>query len=511
MEYGKPIVFDEGLREAFELPLKKYPTLQKAFLSDCENDNEEVVFFSKFFIPLCSVMYYLVNKDFAVFEGFVKFIEDLGEIKSIPRLDSDEIFEVLSRLSTHNALCVLERINFTDGTYTELKESLEEGDKRRFVTALKDCNTTPISPILKTLNIPLIIIQKIVALECEATKVNFESDKLLSKWAWYKVQKLFQELFGNRIKTIGSNTIRVELPEGVEAEIEIDEEEEGVVDAELVWFLYDLIIGLFSCFKGEGVLDENAINVIEYIMKQSPFEDRYQQHQDYWRNGGTDGEFLSFITRHKNHFSKELVSEITTSINDDSIEEAELIEEQTTLIEEDGQKETAADYGQIIPSELSEEQNKIIGDFDIWHTYFYKDSKQSEDHCTITNEKFNAIEADKRAKNLEAFIKLLAREYCIAPDKGTMKSCAYAFTGIDFIAYRGFHVQPVFWNKEKVDILLFICTKFFKKGKKADFVKAVKVFHVEDVYEAMQNPSKVADEFNRPKFLKEFQKIFGEL
>ena len=342
MKDNKPIIFDDGLREAFELPLKKYPTLQKALLEVFENENEEEVFCGKIFIPLCSVMHYLINKDSAVFEGFVEFIEDLGEIMSIPRLDSDEVFEVLSRLSTHNALCVLERNNFTDGTYTELKKSLVEGDKRRFVSALKDCNTTPISPILKVLNIPLIIIQKIVALESEATKVNFESDELLSKWAWYKVLKLFQELFGNRIKTNGSNTIRVELPEGVEAEIEIDEEEEDVVDAELVCFLYDLIFGLFSCFKGEGVLDENAINVIEYIMKQSPFGDRYQQHQDYWKNGGTDGEILSFITRHKDYFSNELASEITTSINDDSIEEAEVVEEQTTPIEEVVQKKNSS-------------------------------------------------------------------------------------------------------------------------------------------------------------------------
>jgi hypothetical protein len=406
----------------------------------------------------------------------------------------------------------LERNNFSDGTYTELKKSLEEGDKRRFVTALKDCNTTPLSPILKTLNIPFILIQKIVALECEATKVTFESDELISKWAWYKVGKLFQELFGNKIKTIGSNTIRVELPEGVEAEMEFDDEAEEVVDAEFVWFLYDLFFGLFSCFKGEGVLDENATNVLEYIMKQSPFGDRYQQHQDYWKNGGTDDEFLGFITRHKNHFSDELIREINTSFKDnDSFEEAEVIEEQATPIEEDVQSKTATDYGQIIPSKLSKEQKKIIDDFEIRPTYFKDEPNKSDDHCTITNEKFNAIDAEKRAKKFEAFIKLLARECCIAPDKVTMKSCAYAFTGIDFKAYRGFHVQPVFWNKEKIDILLFICTKFFKKGKKADFAHPMDIFNVKEEYQALQNPSKEAEEIDRPTFLRGFKKHFGEL
>ena len=179
MEGNKPIIFDDGLREAFEHPLKKYPTLQKVLLTDSENENEEDAFISKIIIPLCSVMYYLINKDAAVFEHFVKFIDDLGELKSIPRLDSNEIFETLSQLSFRNALLVLERNNFTDGTYTELKESLEEGDKRRFVTTLKDCNTTPSSPILKFLNIPHLVIQKFAALELEATKADFESNELL--------------------------------------------------------------------------------------------------------------------------------------------------------------------------------------------------------------------------------------------------------------------------------------------------------------------------------------------
>ena len=445
MEDSKPIIFDDGLREVFEHPLKKYPTLQKVFLADYENKNEEDVFSSKLLIPFCSVMYYLINKDAVVFEGFMEFVDDLGEIKSIPRLDSNEVFETLSQLSIHNALKVLERNNFTDGTYTELKESLEGGDKRRFVTDLKDCNTTPISPILKVLNIPRMIIQKFDVLEYEVTKARFESDELLSKWAWYKARKLLQELFGNRIKTIGSNTIRVELPEEFEVKIQFDEEEEEVADTEWVCFTYDLFFGLFSYIKGEGILDENAINVIEYIMKQSPFEERYQQHQNYWKNGGTDDEFSAFITRHQDYFSDELVSEMKSSLNDnDSYEEAEVIEEPQSTPQfeepasEDSQPErlSAADYEQtFFPTHNSFEQETTMKDVPLYpdskygfipEDYFNQkiDNAHPDDHYELVDEII-----DEGEEMFVGFVNYIAKHQYIENDNKTKALFAYRLSG----------------------------------------------------------------------------------
>lgn len=478
MEDSKPIIFDDGLKEAFEHPLKKYPTLQKVFLADYENKNEEDVFSSKLLIPFCSVMYYLINKDAVVFEGFMEFVDDLGEIKSIPRLDSNEVFETLSQLSIHNALKVLERNNFTDGTYTELKESLEGGDKRRFVTALKDCNTTPISPILKVLNIPRMIIQKFDVLEYEVTKARFESDELLSKWAWYKARKLLQELFGNRIKTIGSNTIRVELPEEFEVKIQFDEEEEEVVDTEWVCFIYDLIFGLFSYIKGEGILDENAINVIEHIMKQPPFEERYQQHQDCWKDGGTNDEISAFITRHQDYFSDELVSEMKSSLNDnDSYEEAEVIEEpqSTPQIEEPAAEEVKEkvnrdEENDSVSSPKTKERWRL-------QKYLCRDpglDKDSQlDYCK--GFKKSIVEAgDAGDRALTKFIQYLADNKYIDNDKINKNSFAYALTGRG--NFRKMKIITVRWHHKKddtrkvpesVSVLLYISSNLFdsEKGK----------------------------------------------
>lgn len=504
MKDSKPIIFDDELREAFERPLKKYPKLQKVLLTDSENENEEDAFISKIIIPLCSVMYYLINKDAAVFEYFVKFIDDLGELKSIPRLDSNEIFETLSQLSIRNALLVLERNNFTDGTYTELKESLEEGDKRRFVTTLKDCNTTPISPILKFLNIPHLVNQKFAALELEATKADFESNELFSKWALYKVRKLLQELFGNRIKTNGPNTIRLELPEGVEAIMQFEEEEDECVDTELVLFFYDLFFGLFSCINGEGVLDENEINVIEYILKQYPFEKWYEQHQDYWKNGGTDGEFLSFITRHKDYFSNELVNEINSSFKDnDSFEEAEVIEEpQSTLQIEEPIAEKTKDTP--IPGKsdfIEQEPTKEEG-------HLYPNSRYGfipEDYFSQKIDKAHPLDHYNLVKEIQEkgeemffdFITYLVDEQYIENDDKQKALFAYRLTGR--LRPKDDDLPTVWWsgkNNSPKELLYIIryCVDF---GSKKKFSKQMKDFFEGPVWPA-KNYSTIADWADTP-------------
>ena len=181
--------------------------------------------------------------------------------------------------------------------------------------------------------------------------------------------------------------------------------------------------------------------------------------------------------------------------------------DEPSLEEPQPEQLSAADSNQTPPRSGKRIHSKEIDDFDISPNYFNNPPKDSDDHCKITNEEFYKIDTEKRAKNLEDFIKLLARTGCIDPDKTTMKSCAYAFTGIGFSSYRGFHVQPVYWHTDKVDILLFICTKLFKKNKKnTNFAKALEVFHV-----TAKNCTNRAESIIGTEFDVDFTKIFGKL
>ena len=217
---------------------------------------------------------------------------------------------------------------------------------------------------------------------------------------------------------------------------------------------------------------------------------------------------------HFKFISKKMGVDVELIINGESLGATEVStltidSNEPATVEPQPEQLSVADINQEIPKKFTKKQKDIINNFDIRDTYFEVDPDESPDYCTIVNEKFKNIDKVERAKKFEAFIKLLVRQHCIAPVNVVMQSCAYNFTGIEFQS--PYEHVPVFWNKEKVDILLFVCTKFFKKGKKADYLKAVKLFNVKEVYEDMQNPSKITKEFNRPKFLMEFHKIFGEL
>lgn len=217
----------------------------------------------------------------------------------------------------------------------------------------------------------------------------------------------------------------------------------------------------------------------------------------------------SSIPRKDLVYSPDKEEDLTVDENTSIMPPCNQDDEEPASIEPQPEQLSAADYNQEIPEKFTDEQKNTINNFFIKDTYFKVTPDKSPNYCTIVNKKFNDLDEVERARKFEAFIKLLAKQRCIAPINVVMQSCAYDFTGIGF--KDPYEHVPVFWNKEKVAVLLFICTKFFKKGKKADFAKPVKMFHVEDVYKAMQNPSAAAEGFNDPEFLMKFQKIFGEL
>ena len=178
------------------------------------------------------------------------------------------------------------------------------------------------------------------------------------------------------------------------------------------------------------------------------------------------------------------------------------------------EKEPSCVNDQIIPDLLTKEQKDMIKDFTIRETYF--DGNQEDDHsqfphCVIKNEKLNGIDAKERAKRFEALIKLLARSHCICPSNEVMKSCAFALTGIGF---KALEPKPVYWNPEKVDILLFVCQKFYNSGERSattDFKTALEVFHVSENSQKLSNKSAEGSKVNDAYFGKDFNKIYPEL
>jgi hypothetical protein len=340
MKDSKPIIFDDELREAFERPLKKYPKLQKVILKQPDETDNEDIFFTKLLIPYVSVMWYLCTHDSAVFDAFMAFIKDLGALESIPRLKTDGVFEVLSHLSSRNASILLSKIECTDGSYSELLDSLENGDKTRFVAALKDCNTTPINPPLKIFQKSILIEEKLNKLEFYLGSPQEIREDFFSKPDDYYVNNIIKEIFGFAFAPEESNEFVQAFANGMKAAKRLNSAENN--DNGLTAILYDFMLGLFSSLKGKDVLNDDAVDVMNYILKRPPFGNEYYHYQKYWENEGSDDEAEKFLARYPQLQIHKLLQETNPNVEDEeSGEEAEVVEEpqSTPQIEEPNKEE----------------------------------------------------------------------------------------------------------------------------------------------------------------------------
>lgn len=193
----------------------------------------------------------------------------------------------------------------------------------------------------------------------------------------------------------------------------------------------------------------------------------------------------------------------------------------TGQIEESVQQEpqpeqlSPVDYNQVIPDSLTTEHRDIIKEFEIGKKYFtHKKRNYALSHCTILNEGFNLLTDEDKANRFNRLIQLLARERCIYPSNEVMRSCAYAMTGYGF--NNPFKPVPVFWNREKVDILLYICQKFYNKRGNAktpmsQFKTPAEIFHVIKEYQEASNRSQSASKVDTGDFGEDFKEIFPKL
>lgn len=523
MEDGKPIIFDDGLREAFEHPLSEWPNLQNAIPADPEKMDSVDVFSYKVATYL-SVLRYLFNHNPSIIPLIIKIIKH-DYLKNIPDLTSHEIYEIVSHLSLNNSKVLLQQ-RFDLGVYTRLIDAIQSKDEKGFVKALNGCDLSSIMHILKILHVPTKLYRAIEAWNWNSFKGESVSTEDLYERLRFSLRKSLMDIYGEdsrEASRLAKSTVDSLRP------IEEDSDLTKIFNR-----YYSLLYGITCFLKKAELFDESEINVLEYILKSSPLQESYDQSRIYWENGELEERFDEFFgdSDDKGTLSKEkpqpeirigkrrkrkrisgrplLNSDGRT--NDSNVENAEIIGDLQPHIDETIPQEpqpeqlSAADSNQTPRQKLTTEQRETIKNFFISPNYFKDTPRDTDDHCTITNEKFKAVNAEARAKKFKAFIKLLAREGCIDPTNEAMQLCAYAFTGIEF----KHPFQPGFakWRQEKVDILLFICTKFYKRNKKSttNFVKALEVFQVT----AEGNRNKRAESVIGTRFDVKFTEAFSD-
>ena len=509
MEDVKPIIFDDGLREVFEHPLSEWPNLQNAIQTNPEKmDYLDVVLYRT--ITYCSVLKYLFNHNPYILQLILTNVKH-DYLKNTPDLTSHEIYEIASHLSLNNSKTLLQQ-KFGIGVYTRLIDTIQNKDEKSFVDVLSECDLTGIMHILKILHVPIKLYRTLDDWNMNCDNESDSIEGLLERYRYF-LRKSLVDIYGNspqKASFHASSTVVFIRS--------IIEDESGFNKC------LSLLYGITCSLKKLGCFDETEIKVLEYILKSPPLQECYNQSLAYWDDGKVEERFEELT---QDLFKEESIEECrkrkrkrisapplsrSYRIDGEIIEESQPHIDEPATVEPQPERLSAADYNQTPRPKFTPEQRETIKNFYISPNYF-KDTSQGEDtlrkaddHCTITNEKFYKIDAKVRAKKFKAFIKLLAREGCIDPTNEAMQLCAYAFTGIEF----KHPFQPGFakWRKEKVDILLFICTKFYKRNKESstNFVKALEVFQVT----AEGNRNKRAESVIGTRFDVKFTEVFSD-
>lgn len=268
MEDNKPIVFDKGLQEALENPFKRRPKLQKMYSILQEDMDEMDQSFG--IVPICSVLWYVCTKDRACFDFAMEFLGENIDIDRIPRLTSDQTYETLSYLGEDNASFLLSKIVCKDGVYTELIESLKQKNEQRFVAAISECDSSNINPTLKIVSIILDFLEMIEdaydkGVENDLDESQFDSYLRYKVENWLKkLASLFDNEDSKKSFLAGADYAKTASDFG---------------------FFYCLIYSSYYGMKSRGVLDLEALGVLEYVLRQPPYSDDYLWCQSCFKYG----------------------------------------------------------------------------------------------------------------------------------------------------------------------------------------------------------------------------------
>lgn len=508
--------FQDGLSDILKNPWKSPLYIQDTIPTFPEENDEDrpvhnlimLQFIDKRLLrPYYSTVgYLLLNKVYFlkyILETYSTKADFVAMFEGPSRLTFNEIYKAFNGMSPTNASFLLDRIGCPVSVYTRLKESLEKKEETKFAEAIDECDISNILPALKYI---LFVKQQVKELNSpepqgkEGTNMDFETAK----------QKLLYELETDMTEKHGispNSQLKQESMAFIGELLKLTNNPNELLES-----FYPPLFCQYCQMKKGGGLNDSDVKAFEYIFHQPAFEEQYERFMKLWETGELEGMF----TKRSEEDSQ---NEDGSKEGFDSVAANKKEQQSTPQIEEPASVEpqpeqlSAADYDQTPRPKFTPEQRKTIKNFYIRPNYF-KDTSQKEDtprkandHCTITNEKFYKIDAKDRAKKFKAFIKMLAMEGCIDPTNEAMQLCAYAFTGIGF----KYPFQPGYakWRQEKVDILLFICTKFFKKNNdfSVNYDTALRAFQVT----AEGNRNARAKKIKNSRFDAEFSKLFPEL
>lgn len=485
-------VLKQCFNEIMQIPLEEADGYIDNFLNGNCTKMEKcggIIFFYYFYITVLEI------KKESLFKMQIKRIDRFQSDEEVSPLNSDEIFDTLRLLNFKNAKLLLNKLKCKGSIRELLCKYILENDSKKFAKKLDECDINVIMLHLKYFFDKIDILQRVanedVAIEeLEERNINL---RMRAVEGGEDVVVLDTELQDFEFYMVNDGNF-------------VTEEQRDAFYS----YTYCEKVLYETVLEKMGLLTTKEKKTFHFIFCQPGFEVLLKSCQDLMNNEICEEQFLErfkCLPNIREHFCQ-WFSFFKTTLQET---EVDAIPDQ----QPEPEQESSCVNNQTIPDVLSPAQNKEINDFEIRPTYFDEKQKYTNfqfPHCVIKNEKFKGIEPEKRAKDFESLIKLLAKNLCIYPSKDMMKLCAYALTGIGFKS--PFELIPVYWNHKKVDILLFICQKLYNSGEKSamtDFKTAVDVFHVRKEFENIKNPSLEGSKVNDTGFGKKFNEIYPEL
>ncbi len=478
-EINKKRLYYEGLKQAIALPLPEElgHDLEEIFQDEETNEaiKETIRFWKEVEGPFVNAIAFIYNNRFIIEEKDALIKTD----DETPFMMPDEFFNILKTLLKATVTEFLSVLHIPSNKKAKLLECVEHNDKAGFVSVMEhaDCDTTALA--------------KLCALCKDNASTGFEmKDDDFTYYLDYMASHLHEKDGADNKKMI--EALKCWQPS---AELLDDDDSDEALNryfSDYRHFLEtDLATNLHYYWDWHGDFTLKERNLIDPILD--------------------------------NPLAKNLIAAIREEYENPKPQPTEPIVgiqqmpqiEEPTIEEPQPEQLSAADYNQVIPDALTTEHLDLIKEFEIGKRYFARKKRDYvQPHCMLLNEGFNVMADEDKANRFERLMKLLARTRCIYPSILVMRSCAYAMTGYGF--YNPFKPVPVFWNREKVDILLYICQKFYnKRGNTktpmSKFKNPAEVFHVIKEYQEASNHSQSASKVDTSDFGKDFKAIFPEL
>ena len=457
MEDSKPIIFDDGLREAFEHPLSEWPNLQNAIPSNPEKMDSVHVFPYKA-ATYFSVLRYLINHNSSFLQHIIKIFKH-DYLKNIPDLTSHEIYEIVSRLSLNNSKVLLQQ-KFDLGVYTRLIDAIQKKDEKGFVDALDGCDMTGIMHILKILHVPIKFFKSLEAWDLNYFKDESDNTEKLYERFRFSWRKSLMDICGEDSREASRIAkSRVDFVRSIKD------------DSDLIKTInryYSFLYGINCFLKKTELFDETEINVLEYILKSSPLQESYNQSRIFWENGIMEERFdelaleLFGVSNDNGTLPKEIpqsgtkfakrrkrkrlfghpISNSDGRTNDSNVEDAEIIEDlqppidETIPQESQPEQSSAADYEQtFFPTHNSFEQETTMKDVPLYpdskygfipEDYFNQkiDNAHPDDHYNLEDEII-----DEGEEMFVGFVNYIAKHQYIENDNKTKALFAYRLSG----------------------------------------------------------------------------------